>query len=166
MTSFLFLVNYSKDRKMALLQLPSVEEAVLALIKMHNHQLSDSNHLRVSFSKSNIWTGITTNQRVIAADTTATTTTDTRINPNLTTTNATELSSNLLQIEPRNSRPLEEQEKEKKVEVEEEEEVPPISTMSSFSQQENFNPVSRQQNEDEKHKRNESNDVKREEQNK
>lgn len=166
MTSFLFLVNYSKDRKMALLQLPSVEEAVLALIKMHNHQLSDSNHLRVSFSKSNIWTGITTNQRVIAADTTATTTTDTRINPNLTTTNATELSSNLLQIEPRNSRPLEEQEKEKEVEVEEEEEVPPISTMSSFSQQENFNPVSRQQNEDEKHKRNESNDVKREEQNK
>lgn len=166
MTSFLFLVNYSKDRKMALLQLPSVEEAVLALIKMHNHQLSDSNHLRVSFSKSNIWTGITTNQRVIAADTTATTTTDTRINPNLTTTNATELSSNLLQIEPRNSRPLEEQEKEEKVEVKEEEEVPPISTMSSFSQQENFNPVSRQQNEDEKHKRNESNDVKREEQNK
>lgn len=165
MTSFLFLVNYSKDRKMALLQLPSVEEAVLALIKMHNHQLSDSNHLRVSFSKSNIWTGITTNQRVIAADTTATTTTDTRINPNLTTTNATELSSNLLQIEPRNSRPLEEQEKEEKVEVEEEE-VPPISTMSSFSQQENFNPVSRQQNEDEKQKRNESNDVKREEQNK
>lgn len=45
---------YSKDRKMALLQLSSVEEAVLALIKMHNHQLSESNHLRVSFSKSNI----------------------------------------------------------------------------------------------------------------
>ncbi|XP_037951002.1 polypyrimidine tract-binding protein 3-like isoform X1 [Teleopsis dalmanni] len=44
----------SKDRKMALLQLASVEEAVLALIKMHNHQLSESNHLRVSFSKSNI----------------------------------------------------------------------------------------------------------------
>lgn len=45
---------YSKDRKMALLQLSSVEEAVLALMKMHNYQLSDSNHLRVSFSKSNI----------------------------------------------------------------------------------------------------------------
>ncbi|XP_037029060.1 polypyrimidine tract-binding protein 1 isoform X3 [Bradysia coprophila] len=45
---------FPKDRKMALLQLGSVEEAVLALIKMHNHQLSESNHLRVSFSKSNI----------------------------------------------------------------------------------------------------------------
>ncbi|XP_026472617.1 polypyrimidine tract-binding protein 1 [Ctenocephalides felis] len=45
---------FPKDRKMALLQLGSVEEAVAALIKMHNHQLSESNHLRVSFSKSNI----------------------------------------------------------------------------------------------------------------
>ncbi|XP_055385072.1 polypyrimidine tract-binding protein 1 isoform X2 [Condylostylus longicornis] len=45
---------FPKDRKMALLQLVSVDEAVLALIKMHNHQLSESNHLRVSFSKSNI----------------------------------------------------------------------------------------------------------------
>ncbi|XP_073817319.1 polypyrimidine tract-binding protein 1 heph isoform X2 [Musca autumnalis] len=45
---------FPKDRKMALLQLSTVEEAVLALIKMHNHQLSESNHLRVSFSKSNI----------------------------------------------------------------------------------------------------------------
>ncbi|XP_017464636.1 PREDICTED: polypyrimidine tract-binding protein 1 [Rhagoletis zephyria] len=45
---------FPKDRKMALLQLSSVEDAVLALIKMHNHQLSESNHLRVSFSKSNI----------------------------------------------------------------------------------------------------------------
>jgi len=45
---------FPKDRKMALLQLPSVEEAVTALIKMHNFQLSDSSHLRVSFSKSTI----------------------------------------------------------------------------------------------------------------
>ncbi|KAL5284418.1 PTBP2 family protein [Megaselia abdita] len=45
---------FPKDRKMALLQLSSIEEAVQALIKMHNHQLSESNHLRVSFSKSNI----------------------------------------------------------------------------------------------------------------
>ncbi|XP_058975285.1 polypyrimidine tract-binding protein 2-like isoform X7 [Musca domestica] len=45
---------FPRDRKMALLQLSTVEEAVLALIKMHNHQLSESNHLRVSFSKSNI----------------------------------------------------------------------------------------------------------------
>jgi len=44
----------SKDRKMALIQLGSVEEAITALIKMHNFQLSDSSHLRVSFSKSTI----------------------------------------------------------------------------------------------------------------
>ncbi|XP_045134724.1 polypyrimidine tract-binding protein 1-like isoform X20 [Portunus trituberculatus] len=43
-----------KDRKMALIQLGSVEEAIGALIKMHNFQLSDSSHLRVSFSKSTI----------------------------------------------------------------------------------------------------------------
>merc|ERR1712071_421693 len=34
----------------------NVEEAVAALIKMHNYQLSDSSHLRVSFSKSTIKT--------------------------------------------------------------------------------------------------------------
>lgn len=45
---------FPKDRKMALLQLPSVEDAVASLIKMHNFQLSDSSHLRVSFSKSTI----------------------------------------------------------------------------------------------------------------
>ncbi|KAK8778647.1 hypothetical protein V5799_020013 [Amblyomma americanum] len=45
---------FPKDRKMALIQMGSVEEAVTALIKMHNYQLSDSNHLRVSFSKSTI----------------------------------------------------------------------------------------------------------------
>ncbi|XP_055586157.1 polypyrimidine tract-binding protein 2 isoform X5 [Uranotaenia lowii] len=45
---------FPKDHKMALIQLSSVEEAVCALIKMHNYQLSESNHLRVSFSKSNI----------------------------------------------------------------------------------------------------------------
>ncbi|XP_066993479.1 polypyrimidine tract-binding protein 1 isoform X3 [Anabrus simplex] len=43
-----------KDRKMALIQLPSMDDAVAALIKMHNYQLSESNHLRVSFSKSSI----------------------------------------------------------------------------------------------------------------
>ncbi|KAK3878259.1 hypothetical protein Pcinc_017081 [Petrolisthes cinctipes] len=46
--------NIVKDRKMALIQLGSVEEAISALIKMHNFQLSDSSHLRVSFSKSTI----------------------------------------------------------------------------------------------------------------
>ncbi|XP_028129994.1 polypyrimidine tract-binding protein 2 isoform X1 [Diabrotica virgifera virgifera] len=45
---------FPKDKKMALIQLPSMDDAVVALIKMHNYQLSDSNHLRVSFSKSNI----------------------------------------------------------------------------------------------------------------
>lgn len=45
---------FPKDKKMALIQLPTMEEAVIALIKMHNYQLSESNHLRVSFSKSSI----------------------------------------------------------------------------------------------------------------
>ncbi|XP_047020366.1 polypyrimidine tract-binding protein 2 isoform X2 [Helicoverpa zea] len=45
---------FPKDRKMALVQLPSIDDAVAALIKMHNYQLSESNHLRVSFSKSSI----------------------------------------------------------------------------------------------------------------
>jgi len=45
---------FPKDRKMALIQLPTTEDAIHALIKMHNYQLSDSSHLRVSFSKSSI----------------------------------------------------------------------------------------------------------------
>ncbi|XP_069703466.1 polypyrimidine tract-binding protein 2 isoform X7 [Periplaneta americana] len=45
---------FPKDRKMALIQLPTMDDAVAALIKMHNYQLSESNHLRVSFSKSSI----------------------------------------------------------------------------------------------------------------
>ncbi|XP_077270841.1 polypyrimidine tract-binding protein 1 heph isoform X5 [Temnothorax americanus] len=45
---------FPKDRKMALIQMPNMDDAVTALIKMHNYQLSESNHLRVSFSKSNI----------------------------------------------------------------------------------------------------------------
>ncbi|XP_021916894.1 polypyrimidine tract-binding protein 1 isoform X11 [Zootermopsis nevadensis] len=45
---------FPKDRKMALIQLPAMDDAVSALIKMHNYQLSESNHLRVSFSKSSI----------------------------------------------------------------------------------------------------------------
>ncbi|KAI1289246.1 Polypyrimidine tract-binding protein 2 [Halotydeus destructor] len=51
------IVNFKffpKDKRMALLQLPSIEDAVLALIKMHNYQLAESAHLRVSFSKSSI----------------------------------------------------------------------------------------------------------------
>ncbi|KAL3869689.1 hypothetical protein ACJMK2_042347 [Sinanodonta woodiana] len=45
---------FQKDRKMALIQLDSVDEAVTSLIAMHNYPLSDANHLRVSFSKSTI----------------------------------------------------------------------------------------------------------------
>jgi polypyrimidine tract-binding protein 2 len=51
------IVNFKffpKDRKMALIQLPSIEDAVVALVKMHNFQLGESSHLRVSFSKSSI----------------------------------------------------------------------------------------------------------------
>ncbi|XP_078574273.1 polypyrimidine tract-binding protein 1-like isoform X10 [Branchiostoma floridae x Branchiostoma japonicum] len=45
---------FAKDRKMALLKMSSTEEAVHSLIKMHNYQLSGSNHLKVSFSKGQI----------------------------------------------------------------------------------------------------------------
>ncbi|XP_063962772.1 polypyrimidine tract-binding protein 1-like isoform X2 [Lytechinus pictus] len=45
---------FPKDRKMALLQMGSVEEAIHGLIAMHNYQLAESNHLRVSFSKAQI----------------------------------------------------------------------------------------------------------------
>lgn len=40
---------------MALMQLASVEEAIEALIALHDHQLDLNQHLRVSFSKSTIW---------------------------------------------------------------------------------------------------------------
>lgn len=43
-----------KDRKMALIQMGSVEEAIQALIDLHNHDLGENHHLRVSFSKSTI----------------------------------------------------------------------------------------------------------------
>lgn len=45
---------FQKDRRMALIEMGSVEEAIMALIAMHNYPLSESNHLRVSFSKSTI----------------------------------------------------------------------------------------------------------------
>jgi len=45
---------FPKDRKMALVQLNSVDDAVIALVKLHNYQLSETSHLRVSFSKSTI----------------------------------------------------------------------------------------------------------------
>ena len=45
---------FPKDRKMALVQLANVDEAIIALVKLHNYQLSETSHLRVSFSKSTI----------------------------------------------------------------------------------------------------------------
>ncbi|NXF45395.1 PTBP3 protein, partial [Oceanites oceanicus] len=45
---------FPKDCKMALIQLGSVEEAVHALIELHDHDLGERHHLRVSFSKSTI----------------------------------------------------------------------------------------------------------------
>ena len=45
---------FPKDRKMALVQLNSVDDSVIGLIKLHNYQLSETSHLRVSFSKSTI----------------------------------------------------------------------------------------------------------------
>ncbi|XP_076462710.1 polypyrimidine tract-binding protein 2-like isoform X3 [Babylonia areolata] len=45
---------FQKDRKMALIQMNSVDEAILSLIGLHNMQLGENSHLRVSFSKSTI----------------------------------------------------------------------------------------------------------------
>ncbi|CAJ0563908.1 unnamed protein product, partial [Mesorhabditis spiculigera] len=45
---------FPKDHKMALLQLDDVEQAIDALIVMHNYKLAENAHLRVSFSKSGI----------------------------------------------------------------------------------------------------------------
>uniref|UniRef100_A0AAA9S6T5 Polypyrimidine tract-binding protein 2 n=2 Tax=Bos TaxID=9903 RepID=A0AAA9S6T5_BOVIN len=42
------------DHKMALLQMATVEEAIQALIDLHNYNLGENHHLRVSFSKSTI----------------------------------------------------------------------------------------------------------------
>ena len=53
-TLFCLLFN-RKDRKMALIQMGSVEEAIESLIEFHNHDLGENHHLRVSFSKSTIW---------------------------------------------------------------------------------------------------------------
>jgi polypyrimidine tract-binding protein 2 len=45
---------FESDHKMALVQMGSVEEATHALMALHNHQLAETSHLRVSFSKSTI----------------------------------------------------------------------------------------------------------------
>jgi len=43
---------FPKDRRMALMQLGTVEEAIISLIKLHNKKLNESSHLRVSFAKT------------------------------------------------------------------------------------------------------------------
>ncbi|XP_040435741.1 polypyrimidine tract-binding protein 3 [Falco naumanni] len=48
--AFKFLL---RDSRMALIQLDSVEEAIHALIALHNHDLGEDHYLRISFSK---WT--------------------------------------------------------------------------------------------------------------
>ncbi|OXB66182.1 hypothetical protein ASZ78_012981 [Callipepla squamata] len=45
---------FQRDHKMALLQMSTVEEAIQALIDLHNYNLGENHHLRVSFSKSTI----------------------------------------------------------------------------------------------------------------
>ncbi|KAF1658181.1 Polypyrimidine tract-binding protein 2, partial [Aptenodytes patagonicus] len=46
--------KFFQDHKMALLQMSTVEEAIQALIDLHNYNLGENHHLRVSFSKSTI----------------------------------------------------------------------------------------------------------------
>jgi polypyrimidine tract-binding protein 1 len=43
---------FPNDRRMALVQMGSQEEAVSALVALHNHRLSGDSYLRVSFTKS------------------------------------------------------------------------------------------------------------------
>jgi len=43
---------FPKDRRMALIQLGTVEEAVVSLIKLHNRKMNETSHLRVSFAKN------------------------------------------------------------------------------------------------------------------
>lgn len=47
-TDFRFFL---KDHRMAFVNMTSTEEAIDALIKMHNYKITESNHLRVSFAK-------------------------------------------------------------------------------------------------------------------
>nr|XP_061809827.1 polypyrimidine tract-binding protein 2-like isoform X4 [Nerophis lumbriciformis] len=46
--------KFFQDRKMALIQMSTVEESVQALIDLHNYNMGCNQHLRVSFSKSTI----------------------------------------------------------------------------------------------------------------
>ena len=37
---------FPKDRKMALVQLLTVDDAITSLVQLHNYQLSETSHLR------------------------------------------------------------------------------------------------------------------------
>lgn len=50
----LFFVSRLRDRKMALIQMSSVEEGIQALMDLHNYDMGGNHHLKVSFSKSTI----------------------------------------------------------------------------------------------------------------
>lgn len=54
LSSHLMATFSSRDRKMALIQMSTVEEAIQALIDLHNYNMGGNQHLRVSFSKSTI----------------------------------------------------------------------------------------------------------------
>lgn len=45
---------FQNDRKMALIEMSNVEEATQALVGLHNYQVAESLHMRVSFSRSTI----------------------------------------------------------------------------------------------------------------
>ncbi|XP_054253600.1 polypyrimidine tract-binding protein 3 [Indicator indicator] len=45
---------FERDCKMALIQMGSVEEAIQALIELHNHDFGENHHLRISFSTMTI----------------------------------------------------------------------------------------------------------------
>lgn len=49
-----FIVSLLRDRKMSLIQMSSVEEAIQALMDLHNYDMGGNHHLKVSFSKSTI----------------------------------------------------------------------------------------------------------------
>uniref|UniRef100_A0A669D5D3 Polypyrimidine tract binding protein 2b n=1 Tax=Oreochromis niloticus TaxID=8128 RepID=A0A669D5D3_ORENI len=46
--------KFFQDRKMALIQMSSVEEGIQALMDLHNYDMGGNHHLKVSFSKSTI----------------------------------------------------------------------------------------------------------------
>lgn len=53
-SSLLCLCVLARDRKMSLIQMSSVEEAIQGLMDLHNYDMGGNHHLKVSFSKSTI----------------------------------------------------------------------------------------------------------------